>query len=322
MSTFAWDVVNYIIPCGCSLLVVYGFQIQVRTAPPSPPTPPQPATLTPSWDPCGLLRTCACVAVQELVGNGAFPATALLFFGYGTSVAAFTYCMSYLFKSHSSAQNVVLVVNLLVFLLLIVSSVMSAIESTCEVNKILSYFFRLLPGFSLGSGLLHLATIQVLPFVNTDCGKIPFDEAVKKTYTPFDADVTGRDLWYLFGLTLGWVAAEAVAVAPERSGGGGVLLRVACWHALTSCRASLTTRYLAVAICIDVLLSYPSVRAFVFRDKDVPEPDHVRCTCVVVTDGPLVPVPHARAWSWSHRKPTRTCSRRLSACVPAVPPTT
>ena len=70
------------------------------------------------------------------MGNGAFPATALLFFGYGTSVAAFTYCMSYLFTSHSSAQNVVLVVNLLVFLLLIVSSVMSAIESTCEVNEV------------------------------------------------------------------------------------------------------------------------------------------------------------------------------------------
>jgi len=100
MSTFAWDVVNYIIPCGCSLLVVYGFQI------------------------------------EELVSNGAFPATALLFFGYGTSVAAFTYCLSYLFKSHSAAQNVVLVANLLVFLLLIISSVMSAIESTCKANQV------------------------------------------------------------------------------------------------------------------------------------------------------------------------------------------
>ena len=54
----------------------------------------------------------------------------------------------------------------------------------------------------------------MLPFVNTDCGKIPFDEAVKKTYTPFDADVTGRDLWYLFGLTLGCVAPRVVQRVP------------------------------------------------------------------------------------------------------------
>ena len=226
LSTFAWDVCNYIIPCACSIAVVYFFQ------------------------------------VQQLIAHGAFPATALLFFGYGTSVAASTYVMSYFFKSHSAAQNVVLVINLLVFLLLIVSSVMSAIESTCEANQvrgclagcfvlaaltsllgaaivclwqILSYFFKLLPGFALGSGLLHLATIDLLPFVSTDCGKIPFAQAVKRKFTPFDPEVAGTDLWYL---------------------------------------AVLTVVYLGIAISIDVLLSYPSVRARIFKDTDIPEPDH------------------------------------------------
>ena len=37
--------------------------------------------------------------------------------------------------------------------------------------------------------------------MNTDCGRIPFAEAVKRKYRPFDDVVAGTDLWYLAVLT-------------------------------------------------------------------------------------------------------------------------
>lgn len=50
--------------------------------------------------------------------------------------------MTYLFKSHSTAQTVVLLVNLFCMILLIAAFVMGLIKDTCKVNSVLLYFYR------------------------------------------------------------------------------------------------------------------------------------------------------------------------------------
>ena len=50
--------------------------------------------------------------VKELTGDASLTrATILLFFFFGTSTAGLTYCLSYLFKSASTAQNMVIFLN-------------------------------------------------------------------------------------------------------------------------------------------------------------------------------------------------------------------
>ena len=85
-------------------------------------------------------------------------------------------------------------------------------------------------------------------------------------------------------------------------------------------------RYLAVAICVDVLLSYPSVRAAVFRDKNLPEPAHVRhhsngSRHPFCGGGPLTHAMLSCVVVWSFRTLTKMWRRRRSACAQAVLPT-
>ena len=55
-------------------------------------------------------------SVSELIGNeDVTRATILLFFFYGFSTAGLTYCLTYLFKSASTAQNVVIFFNVCSF---------------------------------------------------------------------------------------------------------------------------------------------------------------------------------------------------------------
>ena len=66
-------------------------------------------------------------------------ATALLFLLYGPAVAAQTYCLSYLFKSHSTAQNVILILNFISGLALMITSfVLDAIESTRDGDVVIA----------------------------------------------------------------------------------------------------------------------------------------------------------------------------------------
>ena len=137
--------------------------------------------------------------IRDLVIGDAFLATFLLFLLFGLSVAAFTYMLTYCFRSHSTAQTSVLVLNLLCVILLIASFVMSQLgtscvrvalpssrthterncflatmlplaESTCKADLTLRIFYRLLPGFAFGDGLLQLSLIDLLPITRGRCG--------------------------------------------------------------------------------------------------------------------------------------------------------
>ncbi|CAM9341769.1 unnamed protein product, partial [Choristocarpus tenellus] len=111
VSTFLFDVVSYLVPCAVFIGLIYVFHVPSYTE-----------------------------------GEGGV-ATILLFLLYGPAVAPFTYCISFLFKSHSSAQNMVLFLNFVTGLALMVTSfVLNLIESTRVVNRHLKWVYRLFPG--------------------------------------------------------------------------------------------------------------------------------------------------------------------------------
>lgn len=192
VSTFIWDIVNYSLPCAAALILVASF------------------------------------GVKELLGE-ALPATALLFVLYGTSVASFTYCTTYLFSSHSTAQTITLVLNLLCLILLLASYVMHLIPATCDVDASLRFVYRLVPGYSLGNGLLQLTVLAELPFLENNCGRLPIADAIQQKFTPFSLAAAG---WPILFMSL-----ETIV-------------------------------YFLGAILIDVLLSYPQIRSVLLPDKN------------------------------------------------------
>ncbi|CAE7395821.1 ABCA1, partial [Symbiodinium microadriaticum] len=117
------------------------------------------------WDILSYLPTVALVVcivlafgVDNYTKNDGAPATFLLFLLYGPAVASFTYLMSFMFTSHSTAQLVVMFFNFLSGLcLMVVSFVLTTINSTESVAVDLRYIFRLFPSFCLGDGLTQLA---------------------------------------------------------------------------------------------------------------------------------------------------------------------
>ena len=85
-------------------------------------------------------------------------ATSLVFLMYGPSIASFTYLISYLFTSHSTAQLMVMMFNFITGLcLMIVAFILPLIEQSQGVAVPLRYLFRLFPSFCLGDSLTMLS---------------------------------------------------------------------------------------------------------------------------------------------------------------------
>ena len=198
-STAAWDFVNYMVPYAAFIGLIWGF------------------------------------GVGDLTSGASGAATALLLLLWGTASMGFAYVASFAFSSHSGAQTALLVANLLVAVLLIASFVMHQIDasSVCDVDAGLRFIYRLFPGYALGNGLLQLALLKQLPFIEDDCGRLSTFSTVTQTFSAFDMAVAGWPLTYL--------AIETVV-------------------------------YILLAVAIDTALSYPSVRAALMPDADVPAP--------------------------------------------------
>jgi ATP-binding cassette subfamily A (ABC1) protein 3 len=118
--------------------------------------------------------------------------------------------------------------------LMIASLIMSQVESTCQADKYMRFVYRLLPGFSLGNGLISLSFLAQLPFIDTACdryaGIVPPLSAFNR-YNAFDMKAVGWNCVFM--------AVETVV-------------------------------YLLLAILIDIGLSYPSIRQRFSRDPQVP----------------------------------------------------
>jgi hypothetical protein len=122
--------------------------------------------------------------IDALHGDNFF-AVCLLLLGYGVAMIPFTYCLSFAFKSHSTAQNVVLLLNFIAGLVLMITSfVMGLIIYTRRADEILKYVWRLFPGFCLGNGLLNIALLGV----KTSLG-LPMPNP-----SPFAWEIVGEDV--------------------------------------------------------------------------------------------------------------------------------
>ena len=137
----------------------------------------------------------------------------------------------------------------------------------------LVYFFRLFPGFTLGHALINLSTIQLLPFLQTDCGKIPFEEAANRVFKPMDLSVRAAHLVTVRMVLASPAPGCADAAPTPHTTHGSLLLQVAGTDVYFL--IGMTVVYLVIAILIDVMLSYPSIRAWVFKDRDVKDPPNL-----------------------------------------------
>ena len=73
---------------------------------------------------------------------------------YGTSIIPFTYVASFVFDSHTTAQNVMLMAYIFVgALLLIASSFLNIVDSTKDINAKLLFIYRIFPSFCFGEAV-------------------------------------------------------------------------------------------------------------------------------------------------------------------------
>ena len=156
LSTFIWDLVCFQIPCWATVAAVVFFDI---------------ATLS--------------------KGEGLTAMATLLFF-YGPSMASFCYLFSHVFKSHTVAQMFVIMFSFITgFLCAIASIFMAIFPVTRDINETLIKFYRIVPGYNLGHGLLRIVfgplitmfDIQAQNEANEKAGK-PLVEWDGKPYGP------------------------------------------------------------------------------------------------------------------------------------------
>ena len=91
----------------------------------------------------------------------------LLYLLYGFPMIAFTYLLSFFFKTESSAQNVVIFVNFLFGSLAgTIVIVLRVIEDVIYLGKIIAYILRIVPSFCFAYGFNQILSKQLLYFVD------------------------------------------------------------------------------------------------------------------------------------------------------------
>ena len=119
-ANFIFDLVNFLIPAALCLLAV------------------------------------AIYDISELIGSNT-GATVLALLLYGLSVIPFAAFCSFLFRSPTSGQNIMLIFFILIgAFLLILSLVLDIIPSTQNVNKSLKFVYRLLPTYCFSESIANL----------------------------------------------------------------------------------------------------------------------------------------------------------------------
>mmetsp|Transcript_30238 Transcript_30238/g.68157 ORF Transcript_30238/g.68157 Transcript_30238/m.68157 type:complete len:593 (-) Transcript_30238:233-2011(-) len=146
----------------------------------------------------------AAFGIDALVGPDNIGWTVLVIIFYGISCTSFTYMLTFLFSSHTSAQNLLLVMYLFTGgILEIVAIVLALIPSTQDLlRNVLIYIFRILPNYCLADALTNLIGRQN-PYISSQLG-CPVEGC--KAYSGV---IIGYDLLYMgvgsllwFGITL------------------------------------------------------------------------------------------------------------------------
>jgi ATP-binding cassette subfamily A (ABC1) protein 3 len=158
-----------------------------------------------------LVPACLCMLclgifdIVELVGENA-GAAFLMIILYGLSIISFCYMCSFLFSNHTTAQNTMLILYILIgAFLLIASIILDIISSTKSVNKGLKWIYRLFPSFCFGESIASLV-------VRSSPTAYGYPREI------WDFDVMGRPAimmtWEIFGYFAVVLLIEYIAATP------------------------------------------------------------------------------------------------------------
>ena len=155
LSSYLWDFVKYLIPGITTPLLINAFDLKSLSEP------------------------------SEVFGS-----IWVLFILFGLAICPYTYSLSFMFKSYSSAQFFIYLSNLIVgvigslsmWVLIIVS------ELTRDIQKVLVYPLRIIsPLFCLSHGLMTVGNRDAFQLAN----------GIKEQPGAFDWDITGADIFFL-----------------------------------------------------------------------------------------------------------------------------
>jgi len=168
-SNFAWDLLMYLAPFLLTIILIAAFDIQALTG-----------------------NGCEVACIEDPLG-----AVTVLLFMFGLSVIPFTYCLSYLFNESAKAQTFTIMLSIFSgALLMIASFIMRLIPATCAINRQLLFVYRIVPLFSLGNGLLNMAS-GIFTLEAGDCYDIDDYGGRQTTYDAFELEIIGYEVIYM-----------------------------------------------------------------------------------------------------------------------------
>ncbi|KAI5088415.1 ATP-binding cassette sub-family A member 2 isoform X1, partial [Silurus meridionalis] len=156
LANYIWDMLNYLVPATCCVLILFVFDLPAYTSPKN------------------------------------FPAVVALFLLYGWSITPIMYPASFWFEVPSTAYVFLIVINLFIGITATVATfLLQLFEHDKDLKLVNSYLkscFLIFPNYNLGHGLMEMAYNE---YINEYYAKIGQFDKVK---SPFEWDIVTRGL--------------------------------------------------------------------------------------------------------------------------------
>uniref|UniRef100_A0A673ZFD4 ATP-binding cassette sub-family A member 2 n=1 Tax=Salmo trutta TaxID=8032 RepID=A0A673ZFD4_SALTR len=156
LANYIWDMLNYLVPATCCVLILFVFDLPAYTSPTN------------------------------------FPAVLSLFLLYGWSITPIMYPASFCFEVPSTAYVFLIVINLFIGITATVATfLLQLFEHDKDLKLVNSYLkscFLIFPNYNLGHGLMEMAYNE---YINEYYAKIGQFDKIK---SPFEWDIVTRGL--------------------------------------------------------------------------------------------------------------------------------
>ncbi|KAJ7993627.1 hypothetical protein DPEC_G00256600 [Dallia pectoralis] len=156
LANYIWDMLNYLVPATCCVLILFVFDLPAYTSPTN------------------------------------FPAVLSLFLLYGWSITPIMYPASFWFEVPSTAYVFLIVINLFIGITATVTTfLLQLFEHDKDLKLVNSYLkscFLIFPNYNLGHGLMEMAYNE---YINEYYAKIGQFDKIK---SPFEWDIVTRGL--------------------------------------------------------------------------------------------------------------------------------
>uniref|UniRef100_A0A8C7RNS4 ATP-binding cassette sub-family A member 2 n=1 Tax=Oncorhynchus mykiss TaxID=8022 RepID=A0A8C7RNS4_ONCMY len=156
LANYVWDMLNYLVPATCCVLILFVFDLPAYTSPTN------------------------------------FPAVLSLFLLYGWSITPVMYPASFWFEVPSTAYVFLIVINLFIGITATVATfLLQLFEHDKDLKLVNSYLkscFLIFPNYNLGHGLMEMAYNE---YINEYYAKIGQFDKIK---SPFEWDIVTRGL--------------------------------------------------------------------------------------------------------------------------------